>query len=296
MPVFKRPPVIILSILLVVIVALGIASAQDQSGQSEPRPSSYTVKYGDTLDQIGQRFNVSVVAIKRANNITNKTIIRPGDVLVIPPDAPAYGVYPANESSDQTAGQGGGGGEVYVIQPGDVLDVIAQKKNVSLQAILQANHLSGKIRLVPGDTIIIPADAPPYGVAPLAVNDNTAGQGGGGAPADYVVQYGDTLDHIAAQHNIQTACLIKTNNIQKRELILPGRGLIIDTTCPPYDGYDVVPNQTPTSNVSSNASSQPVEQATTVPVPQAQPTEVPVQPTPTQELAPEPQTTDQASG
>lgn len=46
-------------------------------------PTTYTVVVGDTLFSIAQRYNVSVDALMRANNLTSH-IIQPGQVLNIP--------------------------------------------------------------------------------------------------------------------------------------------------------------------------------------------------------------------
>lgn len=52
-----------------------------------PTRTTYTVKAGDTLISIADRYNVTVSALMRANNIKNE-IIRPGEVLVIPLPTP----------------------------------------------------------------------------------------------------------------------------------------------------------------------------------------------------------------
>ena len=44
----------------------------------------YTVKAGDTLYRIGQKYNTTALAIARANNIANLNLIRVGQVLTIP--------------------------------------------------------------------------------------------------------------------------------------------------------------------------------------------------------------------
>lgn len=44
----------------------------------------YTIQRGDTLTRIASRFNISVEAIARENNIKDVDYIRTGDVLNIP--------------------------------------------------------------------------------------------------------------------------------------------------------------------------------------------------------------------
>jgi N-acetylmuramoyl-L-alanine amidase len=248
---FAKHPYRLLLVLstVLIILSISILSITASVGAQDTRPSSYTVQPRDTLDTIGQELNVSVVALKQANNITTRTILQPGDVLTIPSDAPAYGLFPAIQT-DTSAGQGGGSnvsGESYVMQYGDVLDVIAQQRDVSLVAILQANNVISARDLMPGTMIVIPDGAPPYGQFPATTTttsaqaDTSAGQGGGGGGDGYVVQPNDTLDHIAALHNVQTVCLAESNALANPRMIFPGQTIAIDTSCPAYDGYDVVP-------------------------------------------------------
>lgn len=52
--------------------------------ETGPQGMNYTVKTGDTLYAIARRYDVSVNQLVLANNIKNITLIRVGEVLVIP--------------------------------------------------------------------------------------------------------------------------------------------------------------------------------------------------------------------
>lgn len=52
----------------------------------EPHQRTYTVKKGDTLSEIGQRFGVSWREIAKINHIKNPDLIFPGQVFKIPND------------------------------------------------------------------------------------------------------------------------------------------------------------------------------------------------------------------
>ena len=81
-----------------------------------------------------------------------------------------------------------------------------------------------------------------------------AGQGGGGTPvtttatdlsngdATYVVQYQDTLDSIGALFDVKVGCLVSENGIANPAKVYPGQALSVKTSCPRYDGFDVVIN------------------------------------------------------
>lgn len=218
------------------------------------RGEQYIVQPGDTLDVIAQSFDVSLVSLQVANGIggMRRFVLLPGDVLIIPADAPPYGVFPAlTTTAEQTATTAGGiggiarslrtqtaDGERYVIQPGDTLDVIGQRFNVSVEALRLANDIRSARQVAPGLEIVIPADAPPYGVFPAL--DQPAGALV--APGTlYVIQPGDTVDGIGARFNRDTRCILEANQVRNPRAIRAGQTLGIPNDCPPYTGFDVVP-------------------------------------------------------
>jgi LysM repeat protein len=224
---------IALLILLVVAVVVVLPAA----AQSD----SYTVEYGDVLDIIAARFDVSVNCVAEASGLDNPNQMRPGQVLSITASCPPYdGAIPIVSTRD--ADQGGGtrtsGGD-YTVVRGDVLDSIAMRFDVALNCLIEANNLALPHRIFIGDTLAIERSCPPYHVLPLsAVSSAETNQGGGGAGSggDYIVVRGDVLDLIAAHFNVQVACLGAANDLAPLYRIYPGDSLTIDTSCPPYDG------------------------------------------------------------
>jgi peptidoglycan endopeptidase LytE len=68
------------------------------SASAAPRAAvhRYTVQAGDTLSAISARFGVSVTALARANHLSSVSLIRIGQVLVIPGRAQAVPLRPVN--------------------------------------------------------------------------------------------------------------------------------------------------------------------------------------------------------
>jgi len=242
---------ILVLIVLVVLVVPG-ALAQDET---------YTVRYGDVLDLIAAAFDVSVDCIAEASGLDNPKQLPPGEILVIPADCPPYdgqavvpnGVIPADEADE---GQGGGGagrttaeGD-YVVESGDVLDVIAAAFDASVACIAEASGLDNANRIFPGDVLTIPDDCPPYdGLAFVPVANEGQGGGGGASGARgevYTVRVGDVLDLIGARFNVSAFCLAEVNNLENPGRIFPGDEIVIDASCPPYDGLATaadIPNE-----------------------------------------------------
>ncbi len=110
---------------------------------------SYEVKSGDTLFDIAEAFDVAVPAILAANGLTENAAadIRPGDELIIPVDDT---VLAAAEN-----------GISYTVRAGDTPSTIAERFDVTTEALLRANGLTlaDATALGVGDTLLIPLEA-----------------------------------------------------------------------------------------------------------------------------------------
>lgn len=99
---------------------------------------TYTVRSGDCLSTIAQRFGVSWGSIANANGIYSPYTIYPGQVLTIP----------------------GGSGNVvqsktYTVRSGDSLSTIAQRFGVSWGSIARANGIYSPYIIYPGQVLRI---------------------------------------------------------------------------------------------------------------------------------------------
>ena len=118
-------------------------------GAAPPRPVPcpngffYTIRQGDTLFSIGQRFGVSVDALLRANPGINPNNLQIGQVICIPRAMPP-GPPPCPN------------GFLYTIRQGDTLFSIGQRFGVSVEALLRANPGINPNNLRIGQLICIP--------------------------------------------------------------------------------------------------------------------------------------------
>jgi LysM repeat protein len=241
-----------LLLLVLMLIGVGFVFAQD---------STYTIEYGDVLDVIAAGFDVDVDCLAESSGIDDPNQIRPGDTLVIRADCPPYTglafvASPREEArADAELGQGGGsssasGDVTYTVRSGDVLDLIAAAYDVDVTCLALANGLPDPNRINKGDELTISPDCPPYSGEAFVPNPRTGaradaelGQGGGGSgDNEYIVQTGDVLDLIAAAYDVSVACTAEASGLADANHIRPGDVIVIDLSCPAYDGEAVVPN------------------------------------------------------
>ena len=158
----------------------------------EPTNITYTVQSGDSLYKIATKYNTTIDAIKKANNLTND-LLSIGQVLTIPTTTISEEVPEPNYFN-------------YKVVSGDSLYKIAKKYNVTIDSIKELNNLTSNLLSI-GQTIKIPT---------TSTNERT-----------YIVKSGDSLYSIAKEFNTTVDNLKKLNNLPSNMLSI-GQILIIE--------------------------------------------------------------------
>jgi len=153
--------------------------------------STYTVKKGDSLYSIANKYNTTVDELKRINNLTSN-ILSIGQVLKLPSDK-ASNV----ENEENTIS--------YTVQKGDSLYSIARKYDTTIDRIKDLNNLTTNLLSI-GQVLLIPTDT----------NLETT----------YTVKKGDSLYSIAKKYNTTVDRLKQLNNLTSNLLSI-GQILIV---------------------------------------------------------------------
>ena len=95
--------------------------------------TTYTMKKGDNLSTVAQKYGVSVSDIIKANNIKNPNKVNVGTKLVIPPKT-----------------------KKYTVQKGDTLTGIAKKFGTTVAALKSTNNIKDTDKLYIGKILVIP--------------------------------------------------------------------------------------------------------------------------------------------
>jgi LysM repeat protein len=180
----------------------------DPPTRSLARQSVYQVVRGDTVSSIAKKFSLTSRELMRINDLTESSLIMPGQVLRLVDNA----VQPSVVDKVIGAVQ-------HKVKSGETLAQIANRYSIKLPTLLALNQLQERSLIFPGQLLTV-----------RAVNPSTTAQPSISA-GEHVVQGGETLTQIAKRHGISLASLLKANRLTKTSLIFVGQRLEVpDTT------------------------------------------------------------------
>jgi membrane-bound lytic murein transglycosylase D len=261
-PAHNRPVIKGESTLIVPADKVETFMANLESHQNKDRPltswRAYTLKRGEKLDQVAQRFGTTGAQLRSINGLSPKTRAGAGTTVLVPatgndsnmpatlPDAPQV-VIEAEPI------------RIHVVKKGDTLASIAKRNRVSVADLKRWNKLTKPqqapgTRLLlaappsPGKTVAATSEAPPAKAAAntkVAEKSNEKGHDKAGsksappakngtksksqaAPSStqYVVKRGDTLISIAHHFKVDAVNIKRTNRLSSNAL-KPGQTLTI---------------------------------------------------------------------
>ena len=185
---------------------------------------TYTVKSGDTLGKIAQAYSTTVDTLVKLNGISNPNLIFVGQVIKLPKKeevkptptptpaptpAPAPKPTPAPTPSEPTE-------VTQIVKAGDTLGEIADKYDVTVDALVKANNIANPNLIYVNQKLIIPGKKQQE-TKPTPTTGRT-----------YTVVSGDTLGRIAQKYGTTVDALAKLNDIANVNLIYVGQVLKID--------------------------------------------------------------------
>ena len=187
------------------VLKLSSASTPDVSVPTDE--NYYTVKSGDTLYAIANKYNMSVDELKKLNSLTSN-VLSIGQKLKV---SSSTASYPTSN-------------EYYTVKSGDTLYSIASKYGMSVDELKKLNNLTSNVISI-GQKLLVSS----------ANNDMSSDN-------MYTVKSGDTLYGIASKYDITVDVLKNANNLASNTLSV-GQKLIIPTNTS-YNTYTVVAGDT----------------------------------------------------
>lgn len=146
---------------------IGVTSSNDPLATPTGVPEgdvscTYTIESGDTLFRIAindSRF--SLAELLAANDLTENSIIQPGQILVLPNCVPGETDLEAPPAIPTATPDLPAGTTLHVVASGETLGGIARRYGVTIADIMEANGLTNPDRLSIGQQLIIPTGNEP---------------------------------------------------------------------------------------------------------------------------------------
>jgi LysM repeat protein len=108
----------------------------------------YTVRSGESLWTIGQKFNVSVAQLRSWNGLSSTAGLKAGQRIRV--------TEPGDSAPAKSSASASSGSRTHVVRRGETLSGIAQHYGVRLTALRNANGLSSSSVLKAGARLTIP--------------------------------------------------------------------------------------------------------------------------------------------
>lgn len=170
--------------------------AVQQGKQIHQDTHNYTVKSGDTLSAIANRYGMTVNALVTLNGIQNANLIYPGQSLRVADSGQGSTVSQKATTTTTTS--------TYTVRYGDTLSGIASRYGTSTSTLASINGISNPNWIYPGQVLKL---------------------SGGSSARSYTVRSGDTLSGIASRLGTSWTTLKAKNGLANANLIYPGQTL-----------------------------------------------------------------------
>ena len=187
---------------------------------------TYTVKSGDTLSAIANRFGMNYIQLAQINNIRNVNRIYVGQTLRLqaqvnnstvsqPVHNNTNNVKPAPAPAPTPTTNNA----AYTVKSGDTLSGIASRFGVSYEQLARLNNIANPNRIYVGQVLRVNGQAAPR------YNNYSRSSATASVRGGYTVKSGDTLSGIAAQYGLNWHTLAQRNNLQSPYTIYVGQRL-----------------------------------------------------------------------
>lgn len=178
---------------------------------------TYTVKSGDSVWAISNRYGVSMANLVKWNNIRNN-FIYPGQKLIVGQKSTGQTTPPTNNNNNSSSNNNNGSttttAKTYKVKAGDSVWRISQQSGISMAELVRLNNIKNNF-IYPGQVLKVSAGK-------TTTNNNN--QTTPNKTKSYTVKSGDSLWSIA-QKNGTTISQLKTANNLRSDLILVGQVL-----------------------------------------------------------------------
>ncbi len=182
----------------------------------------HRIRQGETLGHIANRYNTSLAAVKRVNNISGHSI-RAGKYLLIPTSTQNlahYSLSQAQRNLAKLSAKRKGQKRIHTVKAGDTLWDIARSHSVSTRQLASWNNMAPRDTLKLGQKLAIWTKGSRHKNSASPINPFKS--------VNYTVRSGDSLYLIARKFNVSIPELRKWNRKRIGKYLKPGQRLRVN--------------------------------------------------------------------
>lgn len=186
----------------------------DNTVKSDANVVNYTIRKGDTIGEIAEKFRVYTSDIRKWNGLSNNTIMT-GKTLKIYSDVDVTKVTSSETGNDNNSNENfktksDDNTIHYIVKKGDTIGHIAEKYYIVSQDIRDWNNISGS-RIVVGQELIIHPGKKPEPVVEKVKSETLAEK-------LHRVKEGESLWTIAKKYNVTVKDLMDWNSLETERI------------------------------------------------------------------------------
>ena len=258
------------------------ASAGGSSSPATRGPGNYTVKSGETISEIADRYGISSERLLELNGIRDPKGLQVGSRITVPTAGAAQAPRPA--SGGGTASPASRGPANYTVKSGETISEIADRYGISSERLLALNGIRDPKGLQVGSRITVPTAGPAKPAKPPVLPAITSAQG---KALSHTVRPGDTLSDIANTYGVPVEKIAALNGLKDPDNLVPDTQLKLRNP-PPVPKPAAKPASRPPAKVASKPAAKPASKpaskpaaATVASSPASTPANTPASTTPT---------------
>ncbi len=179
-----------------------VLSLGDNNTKKIVNSNTYTIKKGDTIEEIAKNHNLTVDELKRINNLTSDKIAA-GETLTLLPNN--------KKLTDKVTEKVTNNASSYIVKKGDSIGKIAEKFNVSIKDIQTWNNLAGT-KIAAGQELIVSGNSIKSDSSKSKTKKNTK------LSNVHVVKNGESLWIIAKKYSVSINDLKSVNNLKSEKV------------------------------------------------------------------------------
>ncbi|EOY2591303.1 muramidase-2 [Enterococcus hirae] len=211
----------------------GNTSSNTANTGSTTSGSTYTVKAGESVWSVSNKFGISMNQLIQWNNIKNN-FIYPGQKLIVKGGSSSSNASTSTANNKNTASSNTSstatGQATYTVKAGESVWGVANKNGISMNQLIEWNNIKNNF-IYPGQKLIVKggsskasatATTKPTASTPASTTPTASSTG----DTKYTVKAGESVWGVANKHHITMDQLIEWNNI-KNNFIYPGQEVIV---------------------------------------------------------------------